>query len=70
MVEGGSEEDKVFAHNLFDSMAGLKANPNLIRGAIDAAYSSGRFDLVKFDVRPEADGSFFGPRMPRPRQVG
>jgi len=60
VVEGGSEEDKAFAHSLFDSMAGLKANPDLIRRAIDAAYSSGRFDLVKFDVRPEADGSFSG----------
>ena len=60
VVEGGSGEDKVFAHNLFDSMAGQKANPDHIREAIDAAYSSGRFDLVKFDIRPEADGSFSG----------
>jgi len=60
VVEGGGENDKVFIHSLFDSMAGAKADPALIRAAIDAAYSSGRFDLVKFDVRPEADGSFSG----------
>ena len=59
-VEGGSESDKLFVHALFDAMAGLKADPVLIRETIGAAYASGRFDLVKFDLKPEADGSFSG----------
>lgn len=60
VVEGGSENDKLFVLGLFDPMAGQKADPVRIRAAIDAAYSSGRFDLVKFDIKPEADGGFSG----------
>jgi NTE family protein len=60
VVEGGSEGDRVFAHQIFDPLAGPKVDPVLIRKAIDAAYSSGRFDLVKFDLRPGADGAVTG----------
>ncbi len=60
VVEGGSEGDRAFAHMIFDPLAAARADPALIRKAIDTAYSSGRFDLVKFDLRPGTDGGLSG----------
>jgi hypothetical protein len=56
-VEGGSENDRAFARSAFSGLIGATPTREAVRAAIDAVYSSGRFDLVKIDLAPAAGGT-------------
>jgi NTE family protein len=51
-MDGGSNADQALVRRIFAPLVGKPADRAQVRKAIDAAYATGRFDLVTFDLRP------------------
>jgi NTE family protein len=56
-VEGGSEADAKEVRRVFAPLEGAPMDREQVRRAIEAAYATGRFDLVTFDLAPGPAGS-------------
>jgi NTE family protein len=54
-IDGGSAEDQALARKAFEPLAGRQADREAVRKALDSTYSTGQFDLVKFDLAPEPE---------------
>ena len=53
-MDGGSAADQALVRRIFAPLVGKPADRAQVRKAIDAAYATGRFDLVTFDLSRRA----------------